>query len=46
MTPTISFVLSWHKLGVLGDLTKNLKKIDIAKNKQKEIHDIVIDNNR
>lgn len=40
MTPTLGSALSRRKLGVLGDLTESLKKIGIAKNKRKDLHDV------
>ena len=38
----VNFTLSWHKSGVLKDLTKDLKKIGITKNKWKKLYDVVI----
>lgn len=39
---TISSDLSWCKANILKDLTEGLKKLNIAKNKQKKMHDIYI----
>lgn len=42
ITLTINSTISYHKLYVLKDQTHNFKEIDIIKNKQKELHNIVI----
>lgn len=40
--PNIYFIIFYYKLDILKDLINSLKKIDITKNKQKKIHNIVI----
>ena len=40
--PNVGFAISRCRPGILGDLTDGLKDLGFAKNKQKELHDVVI----
>lgn len=42
-TPNVGSVISCCKPGVLGDLIDGLKEIGVTKNKQKEVHNVAIE---
>lgn len=42
-TPNVASAIFYCKPGILGDLKDGLKKIDVAKNKQKEVYDTAME---